>query len=215
MKSLPAVLLVVAALTGCSGEAAAPPPPPASAPVVLPGKPGDPGTVVPPERAGEHRQAAVPNGIDVNYVTMMIPHHRQAITMTDLVAAKSQDDRVRGIADRIAAAQGAEIAMMHGWLGDHGKPVPAEGHAGHGGAEHGLMPGMATPAQLDELRAAGGREFDRKFLELMITHHQGALTMAEQELSGGVEVRAQQMAQEVITTQTAEIERLRGMLANL
>jgi uncharacterized protein (DUF305 family) len=206
-------------LAGCT-SAPAGPPAQQQAPVIVPGGPGEAGTVVPPERAGQHEQHTAPNEADVTYMTMMVPHHRQAITMTDLVGSRASEEQVRAIAGRIASAQGAEIALMSDWLTRYGRPVPGaahEGHAGHGdqhGAhDHAQMPGMATPAQLDALAAATGREFDRLFLDLMIAHHQGALTMAERQLAGGVETRAQEMAQEVMTGQSAEIERMRTLRA--
>ncbi|QFU92970.1 DUF305 domain-containing protein [Amycolatopsis sp. YIM 10] len=202
-------------LAGCSNEPVPPPQP--SAGVLVPGKPGESATMVPPGEAGQHQQNVTLSEVDVNYVTNMIPHHRQAIVMTDLVAERASNELVRGVAGRIDAAQGAEIDQMSSWLTEHGKPVPPEdtgGHAGHGspgGHDHATMPGMATPEQLDALRAAKGTDFDRLFLELMIRHHEGALTMAEQQLAGGLNDRTQEMAQEVITGQTAEIERMRAV----
>lgn len=77
------------------------------------------------------------------------------------------------------------------------------------------MPGMATEAQLADLRAANGVAFEKLFLDLMIAHHQGALTMAEAQLGKGVEIKAQEMAQEVITGQSAEIERMKTMRSKL
>ncbi|AXB47683.1 DUF305 domain-containing protein [Amycolatopsis albispora] len=214
--------LACALLAGCSNEPV--PPPEAAQPsvgVLVPGKPGESATAVPPGEAGGHQQEVTLSEVDVNYVTNMIPHHRQAIVMTDLVAERASNELVRGIASRIDAAQGAEIDQMTAWLTQHGKPVPPEedptshsghaGHGGHGGHDHATMPGMATPEQLDQLRAAKGTDFDRLFLDLMIRHHEGALTMAEQQLAGGLNDRAQEMAQEVITGQTAEIERMRAV----
>ncbi|RZQ59620.1 DUF305 domain-containing protein [Amycolatopsis suaedae] len=197
--ALPLVFLVA-----CTDEPPAPPPD-QNAAVIVPGKPGEPGTVVPSQDAAKHQQTPQPNDADVNYMTMMIPHHQQAIVMTDLVADHDAGPVVRAIAGRIAAAQGAEITVMTQWLTGYGKAPDA--HAHHG--DH-AMPGMATPQQLDALRAARGPEFDRQFLALMITHHEGAVTMARQQLAQGVEPRAQEMAQDVITGQTAEIERMRA-----
>ncbi|MBP2181398.1 DUF305 domain-containing protein [Amycolatopsis magusensis] len=207
--------LACAVLAGCSNEPVPEPQP--SAGVLIPGKPGESATAVPPGEAARHQQNVTLSEADVTYVTNMIPHHRQALVMTALVAERASDERVRGVAGRIDAAQGGEIAMMSGWLTEHGKPVPPEdtgghaGHGSHGGHDHATMPGMATPEQLEALRAAKGTDFDRLFLELMIRHHEGALTMAEQQLASGVNDRAQEMAQEVITGQTAEIERMRAI----
>jgi uncharacterized protein (DUF305 family) len=73
------------------------------------------------------------------------------------------------------------------------------------------MPGMATERQLDGLRAARGEDFDALFLRLMITHHQGAVTMAAEVLSEGNNVLVEEMASDVIAQQTSEINRMRGM----
>ncbi|PXY28378.1 DUF305 domain-containing protein [Prauserella muralis] len=198
-----AALVVVVLAAGCVAEE--PPPAQDSPGVIVPGRPGEQASVVPPEKAGEHQQVTKPSEADVRYMTMMIPHHEQAITMTDLVPARARSERVKAIASRIAASQDAEIAAMTTWLEQHG-------HAGHTAHQHGLMPGMATPEQLDALRAAKGAEFDRQFLRLMITHHEGALTMARDQLAHGLEPQAVAMAQEVLTGQVDEIEHMRAML---
>lgn len=208
-KSLTTVLVTAAfVVSGCTADE--PPAAPASsAPVIVPGKPG--------EQAGTGTPGPVnrdqPNEADVEYMTMMIPHHQQAKVMTDLVPGKTANEQIRAIAGRISVAQDGEVVMMKTWLSDRGKPVPGEGHGGH--HDHALMPGMATDAQLAELRAASGVAFEKLFLDLMIAHHTGALTMAETQLGKGVEIKAQEMAQEVITGQTAEIERMKTMRAKL
>ncbi|WP_199430083.1 DUF305 domain-containing protein [Qaidamihabitans albus] len=201
-------VVAVFVLAGCVSDPE--PPEDAAAEVIVPGRPGESASAAAPQGA----DTVAPNEADVRYMTMMIPHHRQAITMTDLVADRASDRQVRAIAGRIAAAQDAEITAMTDWLAGHGHGQ----HTEHGGdGEHGahgddLMPGMATPEQIDALRAAGGAEFDRLFLQLMITHHEGALTMAEDELAHGIEPRALEMAQDVLAGQAAEIERMRNLL---
>ncbi|RSM77557.1 DUF305 domain-containing protein [Amycolatopsis sp. WAC 01375] len=211
-KSLTSALLVAAfVVSGCSGDEN-PAPPAQSAPVIVPGRPGEQaGTGVPGPVNRDQ-----PNEADVEYMTMMIPHHQQAKVMTDLVPGKTANEQIRAIAGRISVAQDGEIAMMKTWLADRGKPVPGAGHGDHGGGhDHALMPGMATEAQLADLRAANGVAFEKLFLDLMIAHHQGALTMAETQLGKGVEIKAQEMAQEVVTGQTAEIERMKNMRSKL
>ena len=99
--------------------------------------------------------------------------------------------------------------MMNAWLRANGKPTVDPALSGHG--EHTAMPGMATPAQLDTLRVARGSEFDKDFLQLMIVHHQGALTMAGHVQTAGADVRVQEMADDVIATQRDEINIMRGM----
>ncbi|SDY18131.1 Uncharacterized conserved protein, DUF305 family [Amycolatopsis xylanica] len=197
-------LLTAVLASGCAGTPAETEP---TVPVVLPGKPGDAGTIVPGDQAKKYETK--PNQADIDYVTMMIPHHEQAKIMTDLVAAKSSDEQVRSLAGRIAVSQDGEVTLMKEWLKNAGQPVPGPGHD-HGG-DHAMMPGMATPAQLDALRAATGKDFERMFLDLMIAHHQGALTMADGALANGVDQKAQEMAQHVVTGQSAEIERMKVM----
>jgi uncharacterized protein (DUF305 family) len=212
--SMAALMIVALAAAGCSSPPAEAPAP--EAPVVLPGRPGETGEVVRPDQVDPNRTKETPNSADVDYMTTMIPHHQQAAVMTELVAEKATDEQVRAIAERIAVSQDAEVKLMGTWLTKYGKPVPGNdvsGHGGHGTAEHASMPGMATAEQLNQLRAATGAEFEKMFLKLMIAHHQGALTMAEAQLSGGVETKAQELAQEVITGQSAEIERMRALNA--
>lgn len=192
--------LVVLGLSACSG---ADPEPLPAAPVLVPGAPGEPARVLPSAGPDLHQDRS-PTEADVRYVTMMIPHHEQAITMTDLVADRASDRQVRVIAGRIADAQSGEIGVMRDWLFRYGTPGEHQNHD-----THGPMPGMATPGQIDALRAANGPDFDRLFLDLMIAHHEGALTMAEQELAQGVQTRAIEMAQDVIASQSSEIERMR------
>ncbi len=207
-----AVILMVG--TGCTAEPETMPTP-QSPGVIVPQGPGDKARVVPAEEAAEQAGQVRVSDADVEYMRRMIPHHEQAIVMTDLVADRAESAQVKSIAGRIASAQEGEIAMMESWLDEHAGGSDAGSHGGHGthGGHAGHhMPGMATEEQLDALRAATGEDFDRLFCELMITHHEGALTMAEDYLPHGLEPRALAMAQEVVTTQTAEIEHLRAML---
>lgn len=173
--------------------------------VIAPGRPGEPAKRVSPEEAARLMPDERPNGADFRYVQMMIEHHRQALTMTALVPERAGSPKVRKVAERIAAAQGPEIGAMEGWLKSNGGPRPQSGH------DHHAMPGMATDAQLAELRAARGKAFDTLFLRLMTAHHEGALTMAGEVLSQGNNVLVEEMANDVIAQQTAEIDRMRSL----
>lgn len=208
------VLLAAGSLVACTAEE--PPPPTNSAPVIVPGAPGEEASTIPPGKATPVEEEP-PNDADVAFVQDMIVHHAQAIEMTALVPDRARREDVKGIADRIADTQGPEIDMMNRWLERYDKPVvvPDEPgrHGGHGGVEHADMPGMASEEQLRELRDAHGEAFDTLFLRLMVAHHQGALTMVEQVRKAGVNVRAQEIADDVAVTQTDEIHRMRGMLA--
>ncbi|WP_329624804.1 DUF305 domain-containing protein [Streptomyces sp. NBC_01255] len=173
--------------------------------VVAPGKPGEPAKRISPEEAARLLPDERPNGADFRYAQMMIVHHRQALTMTELAPQRAGSAQVKKVAERIAAAQLPEIAAMEGWLKNNGGPREQSGH------DHHSMPGMATEAQLKELKAAKGEAFDELFLKLMITHHDGAVTMAAEVLSEGNNVLVEEMANDVIAQQTSEINRMRSL----
>ncbi|MFJ1576810.1 DUF305 domain-containing protein [Streptomyces sp. NPDC088182] len=173
--------------------------------VVAPGKPGEPAKTLSAEEALKAAPDNTPNSADFTYAQMMIVHHGQALDMAALVPERAGSEQVKRLASRIADAQKPEIGMMEAWLKNNGG---AEKHQGH---DHGTMPGMATEAQLTQLRAAKGKAFDELFLKLMITHHQGAITMATEALSEGNNVQVEEMANDVISQQTSEMNRMRAM----
>ncbi|MFD0313379.1 DUF305 domain-containing protein [Streptomyces flavalbus] len=201
----------VLALGACD-SGSDPAPDAASGPSVLvPGKPGEENRTMSAEEAAKHRSDDdTPNSADVSYVRMMIEHHGQALQMTELVPDRAKSSKVTALAERISAAQGPEIGAMEGWLTQYGKDKGGDGDAG--GHDHGSMPGMATEAQLKKLRAARGDAFDQLFLTLMITHHEGAITMATDVKAQGNNVRVEEMADDVIAQQSSEITRMRKML---
>ncbi|MFV0137463.1 DUF305 domain-containing protein [Streptomyces sp. HMX87] len=177
--------------------------------VIAPGKPGEDNRTLSAEDAAQQRaDDDSPNSADVEYARMMIRHHEQALVMTGLVPERAESGRVEKLAERIAAAQGPEITAMRGWLTSHGR-TERETDGGH---DHTTMPGMATEAQLKKLRAAEGKEFDQLFLTLMITHHEGAITMAADVKAQGNNVQIEEMADDVVAQQTSEITRMREML---
>ncbi|MFG3697718.1 DUF305 domain-containing protein [Micromonospora sp. NPDC047620] len=157
--------------------------------------------------------AAAFGDADAMFAQMMIPHHRQAVEMAELAATRAADPEVKRLAGEIKAAQAPEIATMSGWLSAWGRPVPSPGaetpHMDHG------MPGMMSDADMKKLAAASGREFDRQFLTMMIAHHEGAVTMARDELARGVNAEAKALAQQIVTTQQAEIDTMEKILGRL
>lgn len=174
--------------------------------VVAPGRPGEPARTLSAEEAVKEAGQDTANSADFRYAKMMIEHHGQALVMTGLVPGRSSADTVERLADRISAGQKPEIGAMEGWLERNGGDRRKERH------DHTTMPGMATDAQLDALRDAEGEAFDRLFLELMITHHQGAITMATEALTEGNDVFVEEMASDVVAQQTVEINRMRGLM---
>jgi uncharacterized protein (DUF305 family) len=174
--------------------------------VLVPGKPGEANRTLSAEEAEAQRvDDDTPNSADVDYARMMIEHHTQALEMTELAPDRVESPKVKALAERISAAQGPEINGMRGWLKEHGEDEKGDGH------EHAAMPGMATDAQLKKLGAARGKAFDQLFLTLMITHHEGAITMATDVKAQGNNVRIEEMADDVIAQQTSEITRMRTM----
>ncbi|MEV0123816.1 DUF305 domain-containing protein [Streptomyces sp. NPDC050703] len=174
--------------------------------VIAPGKPGESAATLSAEDAEERRPADdTPNSADFTYTQMMIEHHGQALTMTGLAPQRASSTGVKRLASRIGAAQRPEIGAMKRWLKRHGGPREQHGH------DHATMPGMASDAQLRQLRAAKGEAFDRLFLKLMITHHDGAVSMAADVLSEGNDIQVEEMANDVVAQQTSEIGRMRRM----
>ncbi|MFD1829718.1 DUF305 domain-containing protein [Streptomyces desertarenae] len=208
-----AALTALTALTGCDGGSGEAAPSAAGPSVIAPGRPGEAAETLSAEearKAGEERRDK-PNEADFSYVSGMIEHHEQALVMTGLAEEHASAGAVRRLAERISAAQKPEITAMRSWLRRNGRGEGGDGH-GHGGHGGGPMPGMATEEQLEELRQARGGEFDRLFLKLMITHHEGAVTMAEDVARDGRDVQVQEMAGDVAVQQTVEIGRMRSML---
>lgn len=157
--------------------------------------------------------APIFNDADVTFVTTMIPHHEQAIEMSEIVLAKDDlDPDVAELAEAIQAAQGPEIEQLQTWLDAWG----VDEHAGHGSShdEH-EMDGMMTSEDLAALEAASGPEASRLFLEQMIEHHEGAVDMARTQLEDGSNPEALALAQEIIDAQTSEIEQMREILSRL
>lgn len=137
---------------------------------------------------------------EINFLTMMIPHHEQALEMTDLVYDRSEDPVIRSLADQISQAQAPEIARMKSWLQDAGiKEIKSLDH----------MHGMLTGKEMQELRNSNGLAFDNLFLQGMIRHHQGAINMVS--LTAGSE-KLESFGAEIFSAQKLEINEMRKIL---
>ncbi|MCH9731908.1 MAG: DUF305 domain-containing protein [Actinomycetia bacterium] len=188
--------------------------------------------------------AAVHNHADVKFVHHMIPHHQQAIEMSDIILAKSDiDPRVSDLATQIKAAQDPEIQQMQDWLTQWGMPTmamtpgmgmpgmempdmsgppptpthsdaPGPGTMPSGSMMPGMdgMMGMMSPADMDALNDAQGVAASELFLTQMITHHEGAITMAQKEIKKGQFSPAIALAQSIITSQQEEIDTMNQLL---
>jgi uncharacterized protein (DUF305 family) len=188
---------------------------------VQPGAPGEPSRELSDDEAAaveapEHTPA------DTAFMQDMIVHHRQALDMAALVADRTERDELPVLAERITETQQTELDQIERWLTDRGEEVPEEdaaaGHDEHDDdQDHQGMPGMATAEQLDRLEQARGPAFDRLFLELMIAHHQGALTMVDdlRASGGGIEPAADRFARDVDADQNVEIARMQELLDTL
>ena len=189
-------------------------------PITQPGAPGQSAKQLSADEASRIADTRYTQD-DVTFMQHMIPHHFQAVTMSAMAADRTNNDEILTAAERITSTQEDEIAFMQGWLTDRGEdaPDPANGDMGM------EMPmammqamGMATPDELDALRASEGMDFDRMFLELMIAHHQGAVTMVDELLDqpgSAYDPALYEFTSEVTNSQTTEIERMSTILAGL
>jgi uncharacterized protein (DUF305 family) len=184
-------------------------------PIIQPGAPGQSSREIEAEKATDLSQVQH-TAADVTFMRGMIGHHAQAIEMTALLPSRTSSEAMRKLALRIEVSQADEIKMMQEWLRSRGQEVPSEhAHHMHGAA---LMPGMLTPEEMARLAAAQGVEFDRLFLEFMIKHHAGALTMVEElfaSAGAGQDSEIFAFASDVDADQRMEIDRMGAMLKEL
>jgi len=160
---------------------------------------------------------------DVHFMSGMIGHHSQAIVMAGWAPSHGASPSVHTLSDRIINAQRDEIATMQQWLRDRQQPVPETSAKGMkmvmDGVEHEmLMPGMLTEAQMKQLDAARGKEFDRLFLTFMIQHHKGAVQMVKElfdSYGAAQDDLVFKFASDVNVDQTTEIARMEKMLVAL
>lgn len=149
------------------------------------------------------------NDADVAFVTDMIPHHEQAVALSALVPQRSSDPALVELAAAISAAQGPEIQTMKAFLVQW-----TGGESGHEGHDMGAMqmPGMVDDATMKKLETLNGKEFDTLWLQSMISHHEGAIEMANVELRDGVNADAKSLAGHIVELQQAEIDQMKQML---
>jgi uncharacterized protein (DUF305 family) len=203
IKTITSVIAMAAAtgglLAGCGTTSTGPAAtsPPATSSTASPGQ-------------QQHNQA------DITFLQGMVPHHSQAIAMAQLAPSRAASPQIKALASRIEAEQNPEIQQMNGLLTSWGAPVPATTGGMTGMQhEHGQMPGMMSNAQMQQLTASSGPAFDRMFLQMMITHHQGAIDMSRTELAQGSNPVARQLAQQIITAQQAEIREMQTLLQQM
>ena len=152
---------------------------------------------------------------EAGFARDMMVHHAQAVEMAGIVSDKSISPEMETLATDIALTQQAQIGQMQGWLAVWGLPMtgaePAMAWMGHPTADR--MPGMATPEEIEVLREAPPEEAEKRFLRLMIPHHQAAVPMAEAVLKETDRPEVRQLAGAIVASQKAEIEVMRDLLA--
>lgn len=152
------------------------------------------------------------NDADVIFAQMMLPHHEQAVEMSDdLLAKDGIDQGVIDLATEIKAAQEPEIAELKDWLTAWGEDENSmSGMSGMGGDSNGMM----SDDDMMELQDASGSDASTLFLKQMTLHHEGAIAMAQLEVDNGKNADAQEMAANIIKTQRAEIAVMAKLLAS-
>ena len=215
-----AIALTVLAGASCRTANVAPLPAPApgvqaASPIIQPGAPGEPSRVIAADTARDLSHVQY-TGADIKFMQGMIGHHAQAVDMVALVPSRTSLDDVRQLALRIDVSQQDEMKMMQGWLKDRGQQIPdARAHHMMGAT---LMPGMLTPDEMAALAAAKGAVFDRLFLEGMIKHHAGAITMVQELFAtdgAGQTPEIYSYASDVDADQRMEIDRMGSLLKEL
>jgi uncharacterized protein (DUF305 family) len=190
-----------------STSSAADPPP-----IVQPGAPGQPSRVITAEAAADVSKVDYID-TDIKFMQGMIGHHAQAIEMVTFIPTHTHRREMVLLGQRIDISQTDEIKMMQEWLRARGQQVPALNamHA-HGAT---IMPGMLTEEEMARLARANGDEFDRLFLEGMIKHHEGAITMVKELFAtpgAGQDVSVFSFANDVDIDQRMEIQRMGALL---
>ncbi|MBG6181413.1 DUF305 domain-containing protein [Arthrobacter sp. CAN_A1] len=157
------------------------------------------------------------NNADAMFAQMMIPHHQQAVEMSEMMLVKGNiSAEITDLATRIKDAQGPEIETMTNWLEAWDRPVmPEGGMEGHDMGSMGGMDGMMDEDQMVDLESAEGDDAARLFLESMTEHHEGAVDMAQEEIDNGENPEAIALAETIVETQQAEILEMDELLAEL
>jgi uncharacterized protein (DUF305 family) len=170
---------------------------------------------------GQGLDVPTADSVDAGFSRDMAHHHLQGVEMANLALQRTEDPEIRQLAFDISATQTHQVGQMEGWLalwdippsgGDPMAWMAADGgHAGH--TTDGVMPGMASEAELAELRGLAGNEFDVQFLRLMIRHHQGGREMAEYAADHAMLPVVANLARTIAETQTAETTTMTDMLS--
>jgi len=146
-------------------------------------------------------------GNEAMFLQMMIPHHAQAIVISDLAIAISKNEDILKLANQIKGAQAPEIARMKSWLKAAGLGE-GPGHSMH------AMAGMLSDSELQQLESSTGKEFDRQFLSGMIAHHEGAVAMVGM-IENSSDSKLRDFGKQISRSQTDEIEVMKQLLKGI
>lgn len=185
--------------------------------IVQPGAPGQASKTLTADQATKLAQASY-TAEDVAFMQHMIVHHAQALEMAKLAKDRTNNADVLAAAGRIEASQADEMSFMTTWLKERGEPAADPKMAGHGEHMHMMMKGMASPEDMKALAAAKGADFDRRFLTLMIAHHEGAVDMVKELLDEdgtAADPVLFQFVGDVENEQSGEIKKMDKVLAAL
>lgn len=155
------------------------------------------------------------DNLDAHFIEQMIPHHEDAITMAKLALSKAQTSEVKQLSQSIIDSQGKEISQMEAWYKEwYKKQVPQDKKVmqGHGmGQSAGMHMGMMGD-ESDMARLEEAKNFDVAFVEEMIPHHQMAVMMATMLKNGTTRPEMVDLANNIISAQTNEIDQMRSWL---
>ena len=185
-----------------------------SAPIIQPGMPGSPSKILDADEATKISNTSYISA-DVEFLQGMIVHHEQAIVMSNMADERTNNKTIIDLAKRIDVSQEDEINFMESWLKQRNEYMNKMQDKHH---MHMSMVGMATPKQLNDLRNSNSTDFDRLFLQLMITHHDGALEMVEElkKYPGNAyDPVLNEFVSDLVNDQGVEIERMNGILVSL
>jgi uncharacterized protein (DUF305 family) len=191
-----AVLALVVTIAACGGDDAA-------APAAT-----DAGGT---EASGAGDAEGASNKDDVEFAQGMIAHHEQAIEMSEVALDPTvgAGTEVIDLATRIKAAQDPEVEQMTAWLTAAGESITMDMSDGH---DMSSMPGMMSVEQMDSMAAMTGADFDVMWLEMMIAHHEGAITQSEAVIANGADPELRSLAEQIIAVQQAEIAEMETLL---
>lgn len=166
-------------------------------------------------------QSSTGNAAEITFAQLMIPHHEQAVEMADIALQRSDSPQVKALATQIKNAQAPEIAQMQGWLTEWGAPTSMPSSTADSGDMAGMdmggmsSDGMMTTEQMSSLESASGNSFNKMWLEMMISHHEGAIQMAQDVKAQATNPQVISLADSIIKSQTAEIATMKKDLAQM